>query len=100
QRLGGDAVAAATDLLVVGEAVAVGHVRQRLLLAVHQTQIFHGVFSAVVTRPRPACGTSRSPRSWGNRRARSTGAPRSRRRRRRSTDWGSAWSTRSLPRAT
>src|SRR5438105_9022922 len=42
QRLGGDAVAAATDFIVKGHAVAVGHVRQRLLLAVYQAEIFHG----------------------------------------------------------
>src|SRR5262245_11301340 len=43
QRLGRDAMAAAADFIVEGDAAAVVHRLQRLLLTVNQTQIFHGV---------------------------------------------------------
>src|SRR3954453_5671859 len=49
QCLGGDAVAALAHFLVEGDAVAVIHRLHRLLFAVHQTQIVHSVFSAMVS---------------------------------------------------
>src|SRR5258706_13676983 len=48
QRLGGDAMAAAADFVVEGDAGAVVHRLRRLLLPVDETQIFHGVFSTMV----------------------------------------------------
>src|SRR6267378_1298258 len=55
QRLRGDAVAASADFVVKGDAVPVVHGLQRVLFPVDQTQIFHGVFSAMVFRlARPA----------------------------------------------
>src|SRR3954471_15249430 len=49
QRLRGDAVAALAHFLVEGDAVPVIHRLYRLLFAVHQTQIVHSVFSAMVS---------------------------------------------------
>src|SRR5919204_4353704 len=47
QRFGGDAMAATPDFIVEGDAMAVVHRLQGGLFSVNETQIFHGVFSAM-----------------------------------------------------